>query len=136
MKVGVLNRKMPIALLGAAALCFGLAMSPASASFNQQAPSSAENGAKVPEHLVLHGIRFDGKSGQLGVGSKAELDDAAEIVKSNPRTRIFVGSNDSSSACGLSTPEAKKIASYMKTRGVPADHISLCHANYPNPNRS
>lgn len=124
-----LKRKIPIALLGAASLCFGLVMTPTHALVNHPRQPADTASFSRPAHLVLHGIRFDRASGQLGAGSAAELDDAAEILKSNPHTLVFVGSNDTSAACGISPAEAKTIANYMEMRGVPPDHISLCREN-------
>jgi outer membrane protein OmpA-like peptidoglycan-associated protein len=132
MKMRALKRKIPIALLGAASLCFGLVMTSTHASVNQpRQPADTADTASFngPAHLVLHGIRFDRASDQLGAGSRAELDDAAEILKSDPNTLVFVGSNDSSAACGISPAEAKTIANYMETRGVPPDRIRVCQEN-------
>lgn len=128
------SKKIPVAIAAAAGLFFGLTMAPVKAAQNPAASSATD--AAISKHafshrLVLHGIRFDSRTGRFGEGSKAVLDDAAEFLKSNPDTIVFVGVNPagkSNAARGLSPAEARTIASYMKERGVPDGSVTLCES--------
>jgi hypothetical protein len=64
-------------------------------------PHSISN-HKLPGHMVLHGVRFDPTTGKLDEGSRALLDDAAELLKRNPEVVVTVvqnGEDDPNSAC-------------------------------------
>jgi outer membrane protein OmpA-like peptidoglycan-associated protein len=128
----LIKKTIPVAAAAAAGLFFSLTMAPVNAAQNPAA--SAGSGATISKpafskRLVLHGISFDSKTGRLADGSKAVLDDAAEFLKSNPDTIVFVGEKspaESTASCGLSRAEARTIASYMKQRGVPDGNLTLC----------
>jgi hypothetical protein len=86
---------------------------------------------KLPDHLVLHGVRFDLTTGQLDDRSKALLDYAVELLKGNPEMIVAVvqnGEDDPNSACGLSLDQTQIVASYIERRGVPAARLRLCQA--------
>jgi outer membrane protein OmpA-like peptidoglycan-associated protein len=133
MKTCTLAKKTIPVAAAAAGLFLGLTMAPVSAAQNPAASSAT--GTTISQHafsrrLVLHGVNFDSKTGHLDEGSKAVLDDAAEFLKSNPDTIVFVGekspAESNNASCGLSSAEARTIASYMKQRGVPEGNVTLC----------
>jgi hypothetical protein len=94
---------------------------------------------KLPDHLILHGVRFDLTTGQLDDRSKALLDYAVELLKENPELIVTVVQNredDPNSACGLSRDQTQIVASYIEHRGVPAARLRLCQATPAHERRS
>ena len=86
---------------------------------------------KLPDHLVLHGVRFDLATGQLDDRSKALLDYAVELLKGNPALIVTVVQNcqdDPNSACGLSRDQTQIVANYIERRGIPGARLRLCQA--------
>ena len=88
------------------------------------------NSGEAPSRVVVHGVGFD-RSGQLTDGSRAALDDAAEILKQDPNAMVSVDQqheSDPNGGGGLTPAQTRKIARYIEARGIPAPRLMLCQA--------
>lgn len=87
---------------------------------------------KMPSHLIIHGIRFDSKTGGLDAGSKALLDSAVDLLKSDPNIVVSVSQHSAEAPNGdrgLSPAQAKTVASYIRSLGIPAVHLDSTQAS-------
>lgn len=125
------RRKLFIAVGAALCLIFGAVIT--WAAFPSSGSSPAQNFAnthKTSSHLVLHGVGFD-NSGKLDDGSRAVLDEAAELLKEDPDATVSVDQRraaDPNASCGLTPAQTQAVARYIEGRGVPAARLVLCQA--------
>lgn len=126
-------RKVLVALGAGIFLIFGAVITRAALPFAPSGSSPAQTTASAghPSHVVLHGVRFDSKTGQLDDGSKAVLDYAAELLKADPDAMVSVDQRyeeDPNGACGLTPAQTQAVASHIEERGIPAARLMLCQA--------
>lgn len=84
--------------------------------------------APVRKKLVLRGVNFDFDKATLQAPGRPILDEAAEILKSNPDVTVEVrGYTDSRGTdaynMGLSNRRANTVKNYLVSRGVPAARL-------------
>jgi hypothetical protein len=111
-----------------------VACSAASSISEGSTPIPVGASAQLPDHLVLHGMRFKDKNGALDQGSKELLDYAAELLKTNPDMMVSISEHredHSSGACGLSPVQSQAIASYIEQRGIASNRLNLCQTDFP-----
>jgi outer membrane protein OmpA-like peptidoglycan-associated protein len=132
---GLFRRKALMALGVGVCLIFAAIVTWVCASLTSRESSPAHAAAnvshKLPSRLVLHSVRFDSKTGQLDEGSKAVLDDAAELFKAKPDVFVIVivaehSNEDPNGAYGLSATQVQTVASYIERRGIPIGRLMLC----------
>src|SRR5207245_2916560 len=85
------------------------------------------------ERIVLHGVRFRARSDEIDKRSMPVLDYAAQIIKQNPESLIYVtvrSVRDTSQEytgrkSTLINRRARAVASYFERRGISADRLVL-----------
>ncbi len=124
------RRKFFAALSAAAGLIFAAVVTWAAFPAAPPAPNFADS-HQNSSHLVLHGVNFSSTTGKLDDGSKAVLDEAADVLKQDPDATVSVDQDraaDPKGACGLTPAQTREIARYIEARGIPATRLMLCQA--------
>lgn len=104
----------------------GWGMAPVVAAATLPPPPAVE--APVRKKIVLRGVNFDYDKSTLQAAGRPILDEAAEILKSNPDVTVEVrGYTDSRGSDGynmrLSERRAQTVKNYLVSRGVPASRL-------------
>jgi outer membrane protein OmpA-like peptidoglycan-associated protein len=85
------------------------------------------------ERIVLHGVRFRAQSDKIDKRSMPLLDYAAQIIKRNPESFIYVkvrSAQDTSQEYAgrnstLINRRTRAVASYFEQKGIPANRLIL-----------
>jgi outer membrane protein OmpA-like peptidoglycan-associated protein len=93
------------------------------------APPAPPPPAPIAKKLVLRGVNFDFNKATLQPAAHPILDEAAEMLKSNPDVNVEVrGYTDGVGSDGynlrLSERRAETVKRYLVSRGVPASRLS------------
>jgi outer membrane protein OmpA-like peptidoglycan-associated protein len=130
-------RKASVALIAGAYALFVGAVSVAQAQTRViTGPRTAESGAPhvaTADRIVLHGVRFRARSDKIDKRTMPLLDYAAQAIKQNPESLIYVkvrsSQNTSQEYTGrnsaLVNRRIQAVASYFEHKGISANKLIL-----------
>ena len=76
------------------------------------------------ERIVVHGIYW-GRGNEMNAGSKAMLDYTVQLLKANPKLRVYIASSEDRTKLNEPNSRDKAVASYLERNGIAAGRLIM-----------